>query len=570
MKYSKILLAALSISLLTACANTEKVNEKTENIEEVASISEEETKENKDIEDTKEAREKTDQEDDNSVEEKNEDKKEETGDKDDKEDKEESDLITASDFDVLKGDLMDISDEEPSSLGLEKSDKNPKELVDGFFDEKLENLLFTNYLVVGNDSEQSAQKFYGGVEYEDEKLFSGHFASLEYDNNGLKSIDELLITNNPDSEYQFYNFDQDGSPKGTDTDQDYAEISLNPEIYSLMTHVNAIADKLEAYEDSNGHTHLYYKTDELGELLELFRDDYNIKADGSGQGDFEEKIVISYLDEDNLPDRVVMTIGNGQLKMIVNTLFTDYNEVDDSMFEPVSIIDDSERTQISEAASDGPMDKDAVKSIASKISSKNENKKTPENFLNLIEKAKFQNIFLTDSEGDSLEDVDKYLKGYYEKEIINIKEDDVIAVHRYDKFEDADVGQTYDLDITLNFFEEKLSLASLTPAFYNVMPNEVINDEDVETLKTITDVDRSPAKPLSLAYMPIDDKAGIEIMIPSQDKDGNAKANYLFYIENDLVYHTDIPFDQASQDFATAAHSMFRSFVEMKMGEKTN
>ena len=102
------------------------------------------------------------------------------------------------------------------------------------------------------------------------------------------------------------------------------------------------------------------------------------------------------------------------------------------------------------------------------------------------------------------------------------------------------------------------------------MPNEVINDEDVETLKTITDVDRSPAKPLSIAYMPIDDKAGIEIMIPSQDKDGNVKANYLFYIENDLVYHTDIPFDQASQDFATAAHSMFRSFVEMKMGEKTN
>lgn len=465
---------------------------------------------------------------------------------------------------------MDISDEDPSSLGLKKSDKDPKDLIYGFSDEKLENLLFTNYLVVGNDSEQTAQKFYGGVEYEDEKLFSGHFASLEYDNNGLKSIDELLITNNPDSEYQFYNFDQDGSPKGSDTDQDYAEITLNPEIYSLMSHVNAIADKLEAYEDSNGHTHLYYKTDELGELLELFRDDYNIKADTSGQGDFEEKIVISYLDDDNLPDRLVMTIGNGQLKMIVNTLFTDYNEVDDSMFEPVSIIDDSERSQISEVVSDGPMDKDAVKSIASKISSKNENKKTPENFLNLIEKAKFQNIFLADSEGDSLEDAEKYLKGFYDKEIIYVKEDDVIAVYRYDKFEDADVGKTYDLDITLNFFEEKLSLASLSAAFYNVMPNEVINDEDVETLKTITDVDRSPAKPLSIAYMPMDDKAGIEIMIPSQDKDGNVKANYLFYIENDLVYHTDIPFDQASQDFATAAHSMFRSFVEMRMGEETN
>lgn len=568
MKYSKILLAALSISLLTACTNTEKVKEKTENIEEVASISEE-TKENKDIKDTEEVDEKIDQEDDNSFEdkEKDEDKKEES---DDKEDKETSDLITASDFDVLKGDLMDISDEDPSSLGLKKSDKDPKDLIYGFSDEKLENLLFTNYLVVGNDSEQTAQKFYGGVEYEDEKLFSGHFASLEYDNNGLKSIDELLITNNPDSEYQFYNFDQDGSPKGSDTDQDYAEITLNPEIYSLMSHVNAIADKLEAYEDSNGHTHLYYKTDELGELLELFRDDYNIKADTSGQGDFEEKIVISYLDDDNLPDRLVMTIGNEQLKMIVNTLFTDYNEVDDSMFEPVSIIDDSERSQISEVVSDGPMDKDAVKSIASKISSKNENKKTPENFLNLIEKAKFQNIFLADSEGDSLEDAEKYLKGFYDKEIIDVKEDDVIAVYRYDKFEDADVGKTYDLDITLNFFEEKLSLASLSAAFYNVMPNEVINDEDVETLKTITDIDRSPAKPLSIAYMPMDDKAGIEIMIPSQDKDGNAKANYLFYIENDLVYHTDIPFDQASQDFATAAHSMFRSFVEMRMGEETN
>ena len=564
MKYSKILLAAISISLLTACTNSKEINEETKNIEEVASISEEENKENKDIKDTEEAQEKIGQEDDNSVEGK---EKEES---DAKENKEESDLITASNFEVLKGDLMDISDEDPSSLGLEKGDKDPKELVDGFFDEKLENLLFANYLVVGNDSEQSAQKFYGGVEYEDEELFSGHFASLEYDNNGLKSIDELLITNNPDSEYQFYNFDQDGSPKGSDTDQDYAEISLNPEIYSLMGHVKELANKLEAYEDSNGHTHLYYKTDELGELLELFRDDYNIKADESGQGDFEEKIVISYLDDDNLPDRLVMTIGNGQLKMIVNTLFTDYNEVDDSMFEPVSIIDDSERTQISEVASNGPMDKDAVKSIASKISSKNENKKTPENFLNLIEKAKFQNIFLADSEGDSLEDVDKYLKGYYEKEIINVKEDDVIAVHRYDKFEDADVGKTYDLDITLNFFEEKLSLASLSAAFYNVMPNEVINDEDVETLKTITDLDRSPAKPLSIAYMPIDDKAGIEIMIPSQDKDGNVKANYLFYIENDLVYHTDIPFDQASQDFATAAHSMFRSFVEMKMGEKAN
>lgn len=568
MKYSKILLAALSISLLTACTNTEKVKEKTENIEEVASISEE-TKENKDIKDTEEVQEKTDQEDDNSFEdkEKDEDKKEES---DDEENKETSDLITASDFDVLKGDLMDISDDDPSSLGLKKSDKNPKDLIDGFFEEKLEDLLFTNYLVVGNDSEQTAQKFYGGVEYEDEKLFSGHFASLEYDNNGLKSIDELLITNNPDSEYQFYNFDQDGSPKGSDTDQDYAEITLNPEIYSLMSHVNAIADKLEAYDDSNGHTHLYYKTDELGELLELFRDDYNIKADTSGQGDFEEKIVISYLDDDNLPDRLVMTIGNEQLKMIVNTLFTDYNEVDDSMFEPVSIIDDSERSQISEVVSDGPMDKDAVKSIASKISSKNENKKTPENFLNLIEKAKFQNIFLADSEGDSLEDAEKYLKGFYDKEIIDVKEDDVIAVYRYDKFEDADVGKTYDLDITLNFFEEKLSLASLSAAFYNVMPNEVINDEDVETLKTITDVDRSPAKPLSIAYMPMDDKAGIEIMIPSQDKDGNVKANYLFYIENDLVYHTDIPFDQASQDFATAAHSMFRSFVEMRMGEETN
>lgn len=568
MKYSKILLAALSISLLTACTNTEKVKEKTENIEEVASISEE-TKENKDIKDTEEVQEKTDQEDDNSFEdkEKDEDKKEES---DDEENKETSDLITASDFEVLKGDLMDISDEDPSSLGLKKSDKDPKDLIYGFSDEKLENLLFTNYLVVGNDSEQTAQKFYGGVEYEDEKLFSGHFASLEYDNNGLKSIDELLITNNPDSEYQFYNFDQDGSPKGSDTDQDYAEITLNPEIYSLMSHVNAIADKLEAYEDSNGHTHLYYKTDELGELLELFRDDYNIKADTSGQGDFEEKIVISYLDDDNLPDRLVMTIGNEQLKMIVNTLFTDYNEVDDSMFEPVSIIDDSERSQISEVVSDGPMDKDAVKSIASKISSKNENKKTPENFLNLIEKAKFQNIFLADSEGDSLEDAEKYLKGFYDKEIIDVKEDDVIAVYRYDKFEDADVGKTYDLDITLNFFEEKLSLASLSAAFYNVMPNEVINDEDVETLKTITDVDRSPAKPLSIAYMPMDDKAGIEIMIPSQDKDGNVKANYLFYIENDLVYHTDIPFDQASQDFATAAHSMFRSFVEMRMGEETN
>lgn len=564
MKYSKILLAAISISLLTACTNSKEINEETKNIEEVASISEEENKENKDIKDTEETQEKIGQEDDNSVEGK---EKEES---DAKENKEESDLITASNFEVLKGDLMDISDEDPSSLGLEKGDKDPKELVDGFFDEKLENLLFANYLVVGNDSEQSAQKFYGGVEYEDEELSSGHFASLEYDNNGLKSIDELLITNNPDSEYQFYNFDQDGSPKGSDTDQDYAEISLNPEIYSLMGHVKELASKLEAYEDSNGHTHLYYKTDELGELLELFRDDYNIKADESGQGDFEEKIVISYLDDDNLPDRLVMTIGNGQLKMIVNTLFTDYNEVDDSMFEPVSIIDDSERTQISEVASNGPMDKDAVKSIASKISSKNENKKTPENFLNLIEKAKFQNIFLADSEGDSLEDVDKYLKGYYEKEIINVKEDDVIAVHRYDKFEDADVGKTYDLDITLNFFEEKLSLASLSAAFYNVMPNEVINDEDVETLKTITDLDRSPAKPLSIAYMPIDDKAGIEIMIPSQDKDGNVKANYLFYIENDLVYHTDIPFDQASQDFATAAHSMFRSFVEMKMGEKTN
>lgn len=564
MKYSKILLAAISISLLTACTNSKEINEETKNIEEVASISEEENKENKDIKDTEETQEKIGQEDDNSVEGK---EKEES---DAKENKEESDLITASNFEVLKGDLMDISDEDPSSLGLEKGDKDPKELVDGFFDEKLENLLFANYLVVGNDSEQSAQKFYGGVEYEDEELSSGHFASLEYDNNGLKSIDELLITNNPDSEYQFYNFDQDGSPKGSDTDQDYAEISLNPEIYSLMGHVKELASKLEAYEDSNGHTHLYYKTDELGELLELFRDDYNIKADESGQGDFEEKIVISYLDDDNLPDRLVMTIGNGQLKMIVNTLFTDYNEVDDSMFEPVSIIDDSERTQISEVASNGPMDKDAVKSIASKISSKNENKKTPENFLNLIEKAKFQNIFLADSEGDSLEDVDKYLKGYYEKEIINVKEDDVIAVHRYDKFEDADVGKTYDLDITLNFFEEKLSLASLSAAFYNVMPNEVINDEDVETLKTITDLDRSPAKPLSIAYMPIDDKAGIEIMIPSQDKDGDVKANYLFYIENDLVYHTDIPFDQASQDFATAAHSMFRSFVEMKMGEKTN
>lgn len=565
MKYSKILLAALSISLLTACANTEKVNEKTENIEEVASISEEETKENKDIEDTKESQEKTDQEDDNSVEEKDEDKKEET---DDKENKETSDLITASDFDVLKGDLMDISDEEPSSLGLEKSDKDPKDLIDGFFDEKLENLLFTNYLVVGNDSEQSAQKFYGGVEYENEKLFSGHFASLKYDNNGLKSIDELLITNNPNSEYQFYNFDQDGSPKGSDTDQDYADISLNPEIYSLMGHVKEISNKLEAYED--GNTHLYYKTDELGELLELFRDDYNMKADESNQGDFEEKIVISYLDDDNLPDRLVMTIGNEHLKMIINTLFTDYNEVDESMFEPVSIIDDSERMELSEVVSNGSIDKEAIKSIAYKISSKNENKQPVENFLNLLENAKFQNIFLADSEGDSLEETEKYLKGFYDKEIVDVKDNDVIAVYRYDKFEDEDVGKTYDLDITLNFFEEKLSLASLSAAFYNVMPNEVINDEDVETLKTITDLDRSPAKPLSIAYMPIDDKAGIEIMIPSQDKDGNVKANYLFYIENDLVYHTDIPFDQASQDFATAAHSMFRSFVEMKMGEKTN
>lgn len=569
MKYSKILLAALSISLLTACANTEKVNEKTENIEEVASISEEETKENKNIKETEEVDEKIDQEDDNSFEdkEKDEDKKEES---DDKENKETSDLITTSDFEVLKGDLMDISDEDPSSLGLKKSDKNPKDLIDGFFDEKLENLLFTNYLVVGNDSEQTAQKFYGGVEYEDEKLFSGHFASLEYDNNGLRSIDELLITNNPDSEYQFYNFDQDGSPKGSDTDQDYAEITLNPEIYSLMSHVNAIADKLEAYEDSNGHTHLYYKTDELGELLELFRDDYNIKADTSGQGDFEEKIVISYLDDDNLPDRLVMTIGNEQLKMIVNTLFTDYNEVDDSMFEPVSIIDDSERSELSEVVSNGPIDKQAIMSIASNISSKNENKQAVVNFINLLENAKFQNIFLADSEGDSLEETEKYLKGFYDKEIVDVKDNDVIAVYRYDKFEDEDVGKTYDLDITLNFFEEKLSLASLSAAFYNVMPNEIINDEDVDQLKTITDVDRSPAKPLSIAYMPMNDKAGIEIMIPSQDKDGNIKANYLFYVGNDLVYHTDIPFDQASQDFATAAHSMFRSFVEMKMGEETN
>lgn len=125
MKYSKILLAALSISLLTACANTEKVNEKTENIEEVASISEEETKENKNIKETEEVDEKIDQEDDNSFEdkEKDEDKKEES---DDKENKETSDLITASDFEVLKGDLMDISDEDPSSLGLKKVTRTQK------------------------------------------------------------------------------------------------------------------------------------------------------------------------------------------------------------------------------------------------------------------------------------------------------------------------------------------------------------------------------------------------------------------------------------------------------------
>lgn len=570
MKYSKVLFAALSVITLASCGNTSQVKETNEQVTEVATATDENT--NK-IDDSKDENENLEKADTNENEEsKEEDKEVEASKKEDEsskkdQTKEASDLLVESDFNAFKGDLMDISSEDPSSLGLVESDKDPEELIDAFFDEELKNANFINYLMVGTSEEESAQKFYGAVEYEDQELFSGHFASIEYDNDKVKNSEEMLLTNNPDSEYKLYTFEQDGSPVGRQVDEDRIDISLNPEIYSVMTNLKKIGSKLKAYESADGATHLYYKADKQGELLDLFRDDYNLEADNPDDVKLEEIVVVTYEDEDSLPDRFDMAIGNDQLKMLINTIWTDYNEVDPSVFEPISIIENKEKVKGADQTSKDSDYYTTLERIAVNLASSGDPKVAVDDYFDMMENSSFYNFFNEESQGHDQEHVEKFIYRYDGKEEIDVQEGDKIVVYRYGEFEDEEVGQTYSLDITLNFVNDMLTLASMSPGFYEVLPNEILNEKELESIKTIEDVDKSVAKPLSLAIANLNETPAILIMVPSVTEDNQYKANYLFFAHDQLVYKTDIPFDQASQDFATAAHKMFREFV-LEIGEE--
>ena len=554
MKYSKILLCALSISVLVACGNEKQANEKVESTK----IEEKSTDKENSVEIEKLEEKEVDKEDKES---------------DSKDDKKKatshgSDLLVKADYDIFEEDILDIADEDPADLGLVESEKDPDELIDSFFDEDVKNLINESYVAFNSMGEKSGQYFLAAVDYKDDDIYQGHFLDSTYESDKQKSsVEENFFTNNPAYDYNYYRFLENGKVEGKKTPDGKVQITVNPEINQLMEQLKKLSSSIKAYEDKDGKTYLYYKNDPAGKMFDLFKDQFKLSVEGVDLKDLEEKLVVTYEDDDNYPDKFLLSIGKDNIQILINNYFSDYNKVDEDKLKPISFDGTIDGTKDVSEVEVTSTDAEALSNIGLKISSVADYDEAVYKFYDLIDDGKFYDFWDKNPTGSSIDEVDKFVDGYFDKKVIDIKDNDQMVVYKFEEFEDKDMGKVYALDIAVNFYEDKLNLASIQPGYFEVKPEEIMDDKDLSKLQTVNDIDQANVKPLGIAAMVMNKKPVAQIVVPSKVSDGTYRANYLFYVDNQLVEHLYLPFEEASQDFATASNSMFREFVNIILEE---
>lgn len=237
--------------------------------------------------------------------------------------------------------------------------------------------------------------------------------------------------------------------------------------------------------------------------------------------------------------------------------------MDEDKLKPISFDGTKDVSEVEVTSTDA----EALSNIGLKISSVADYDDAVYKFYDLIDDGKFYDFWDKNPTGSSIDEVDKFVDGYFDKKVIDIKDNDQMVVYKFEEFEDKDMGKVYALDIAVNFYEDKLNLASIQPGYFEVKPEEIMDDKDLSKLQTVNDIDQANVKPLGIAAMVMNKKPVAQIVVPSKVSDGTYRANYLFYVDNQLVEHLYLPFEEASQDFATASNSMFREFVNIILEE---
>jgi hypothetical protein len=175
-----------------------------------------------------------------------------------------------------------------------------------------------------------------------------------------------------------------------------------------------------------------------------------------------------------------------------------------------------------------------------------------------------ENPNVNELDGDSAAELDERFEALGEREDvvrdeIEITERDKMAFHRYPPAADSEYNEvaSFFSEITLYYVDDNLMFSAITPGYYSVELDDMLDLQELTSLLTISELEALEPSVYTVARMNIDGHQIEQIMTPAFaiDEDGNEMlmAFYLFIEGEDILQYAYLPFELVSQDFPTNA-----------------
>ena len=144
-------------------------------------------------------------------------------------------------------------------------------------------------------------------------------------------------------------------------------------------------------------------------------------------------------------------------------------------------------------------------------------------------------------------------------EELDITETEKMAFHRYPPAADSEYNDvaSFFSEITLYYVDNNILFTALTPGYYSVELNDMLDIQELSSLFTVSELEALEPSVYTVAQMNINGRHIDQIMTPAftVDEDGNdtLMAFYFFIEGEDIIQYAYLPFELVSQDFPTNA-----------------